>query len=224
MRRHCGRHQKSTATRAIACVLVATQVMLSCGSARPTPPEPIPPGQRTLQAGDIIRIDVWRQPEYSGEFHVGADGTLLHPLYQEIPAAGLSTTQVREQIANLLTGYLQGARLVVEPLFSVAIGGEVREPDVYHVRGGTTIAQIVGMAGGPTTRAELNRILLVRAAEEYELNLGDDVSTFGSIPVVSGDQILVYPRSDFSLWRDIVGPVATLTSLVLAVLRIGDRT
>lgn len=149
---------------------------------------------------------------------------MLHPLYQRIPLAGLSPRAAREEVSGFLSEYLQGARLLVEPLYRVSIGGEVRSPDVYHVGGGTTIAESIGLAGGPTARAELDRILLVRDGEQYDLSLGDELVTFGSIPILSGDQILVYPRSDFSLWRDVIAPVGTLASLLLVIIRIGDRT
>jgi polysaccharide export outer membrane protein len=198
--------------------------LISCASSRSRPPDPATPAQRALRAGDILRVEVWRQPEYSGEFQVGANGTLLHPLYQEIRVAGLSADAARGEIAEFLSEYLQGARLMVEPLYGVSIGGEVRSPDVYHVGGGTTVAESIGLAGGPTARAELNRVLLVRDGEQYDMSLGNEVSTFGSIPIVSGDQILVYPQSDFSLWRDVIAPVATLASLVLVIIRIGERT
>ncbi|MBT8488003.1 MAG: polysaccharide biosynthesis/export family protein [Gemmatimonadetes bacterium] len=177
-----------------------------------------------MRSGDILQIDVWRQPEYSGQFQLGSNGTLLHPLYQQIPLAGLSPGMAREEISTFLSEYLQGARLLVEPLYRVSIGGEVRSPDVYHVGGGTTIAESIGVAGGPTNRAELNRILLVRDGQQYDLSLGADLVTFGSIPVMSGDQILLHPRSDFSIWRDVIAPVGTLASLILVIIRIGDRT
>lgn len=222
LKRRSSQSRHYAATRAIAGVLVCTQVLTACASARSRPPSPVAPAQQTLRAGDILRVDVWRQPEYSGEFRVGPDGTLLHPLYQQIPVAGLTPNAAREKISSFLEGYLQAARLMVEPLYTVSIGGEVRSPDVYHVEGGTTVAESIGLAGGPTARAELNKVLLVRDGEQYDLSLGDEVSTFGSIPIVSGDQILVYPRSDFSLWRDVVAPVGTLASLVLVIIRIGQ--
>lgn len=185
-------------------------------------PEPVPEPERALRPGDILRIEVWRQPEYSGEFQISTDGTLIHPLYQDVRMAGLPVSQAREEIATLLSRYLQGAPFVLQPLYSVAVGGEVRQPDMYHVDRGTTVAEAIGTAGGPTARAQLDRVLLVRDGIEYEMSLGEDLSTFGSIPIHSGDQILVYPQSDFSVWRDVVAPVGTLASLTLALIRIGD--
>ena len=210
--------------RGIAFALLCSQLLTGCAAAATRLPPPVPEQERPLQVGDIVRIDGWRQPEYSGEFVVGAGGGLVHPLDQETQIAGLPISGARDRISAFLAGYLQGARLVVEPLYSVSVAGEVREPNVYHVGRGTTVAQAIAQAGGPTTQAQLDRILLVRGSEQYPLNLGEKLTSFGNIPVVSGDQVLVYRTSSFSVWRDVVAPVGTPASLVVAIIRISDKT
>lgn len=197
---------------------------MSCAPAPVQLPAPVPEPERALRPGDILHIEVWRQPEYSGEFRIGADGTLVHPLYREVQLAGLSEGEARERVSAFLGSYLQGARLVVEPLYGISVAGEVRNPNVYYSRRGTTIAEVIATAGGPTTRARLDEVLLTRAGVEYRLGLGEELTTFGSVPVVSGDQILVEERSQFSVWRDIVAPVGTLASLVVAIIRISEKT
>jgi polysaccharide export outer membrane protein len=212
------------AKRSLAFVLVCSQLLLSCAPAPVQLPAPVPETQRELRPGDILRIEVWRQPEYSGEFRIGADGTLVHPLYREMQLEGLSEREARERITAFLGGYLQGARLVVEPLYGVSVAGEVRNPNVYYARRGTTVAEAIATAGGPTVRARLDEVLLTREGAEYRLILGPEMTTFGSVPVVSGDQILVEERSQFSIWRDVVAPVGTLASLMVAIIRISEKT
>jgi polysaccharide export outer membrane protein len=201
-----------------------SQLLTACATATTVLPPPVPERERQLQAGDVLRIEVWRQPEYSGEFEIGADGALVHPLYQEVQLRGMSERSARESIAEFLAGYLQNVRLVVEPLYSVSVAGEVRQPSVYQTPRGTTIAEAVAIAGGPTNRAHLNQILLVRSGTEYPLRLGEGLATFASIPLVSGDQLFVEQQRDFNIWRDVVGPIATLASLTLAIVRITDET
>ena len=212
------------ARRTLASILLCTQVLVSCAPPPASLPAPVPEPQRELRPGDILRIEVWRQPEYSGEIRIGADGRLVHPLYREVQLTGLSESEARDRITQFLAAYLQGARLVVEPLYGVSVAGEVREPNVYYTRRGTTVAEAIATAGGPTTRARLDEVTLTRAGVPYLLRLGEGMTTFGDIPVVSGDQILVDERSQFSVWRDAVAPVATLASLIVAVIRIGEKT
>ncbi len=138
--------------------------------------------------------------------------------------AGLSLPAARERLSGFLGTYLQGVQLVVEPLSSVTISGEVRQPNVYHLARGTTIAEAIGQAGGPTAAAQLDRVHLVRDGSEYELSLSEELTTYGSVRVISGDQIFVDRQSEFSVIRDIVAPVSTLAVLVLTIIRISDRT
>lgn len=213
--------------RAIALCLLVSQGVMACATAAPPPTELIAPAsepQFRLKRGDILRIEVWRQPEYSGEFVIGADGSLIHPLYQEVPVADLTLPAARERLSEFLATYLQGARLVLEPLASVTVAGEVRQPNVYHLARGTTVAEAIGRAGGPTAYAELDRVRFVRNGSEYRLSLSEELTTYGSVEIASGDQIFVDRQSDVNFWRDIVAPISTLAALTLTIIRISDRT
>lgn len=207
-----------------ALTILGCHLLTACATTPLTLPPPVVTQERALQVGDILRIEVWRQAEYSGEFAIGAGGGLLHPLYQEIHIAGLSIPAARDLISEFLSGYLQTARIVVEPRYSVSVAGEVRQPNVYHVPPGTSVAHAIALAGGPTTQARLDRVLIVRDGEQFQLTLGEELTSFSTIPVVSGDQLLVYQMSGFNVWRDVVAPVGTIATLVLTIVRIGDRT
>lgn len=210
---------------ALLC-LVCTQWVMACSSVS-TPGEylvPTPEEQFTLKRGDVLRIDVWRQPEFSGEFEISANGALVHPLYQAVTVAGLTLPAARQRLSEYLQTYLQGAHLVVEPHSSVTVSGEVRQPNLYHFKWGTSIAEAIGHAGGPTRVARLDKIRLLRDGTEYELSLRQEPTSYGSIEVVSGDQIFVDRQSEFSVWRDIIAPVATLAALTLTIIRISEKT
>ena len=218
---------RSLARRATALLcLVSTQWVMACASVSapggnlvPTPEE-----RFTLKRGDILRIDVWRQPEFSGEFEISANGTLVHPLYQAISVAGLTLPAARQRLSEYLQTYLQGAHLVIEPYSSVTVSGEVRQPNLYHFKWGTSLAEAIGHAGGPTRVARMDKIRLLRDGTEYELSLRQEPTSYGSIEVLSGDQILVERKSEFNVWRDIIAPVATLAALTLTIIRISEKT
>lgn len=212
--------------RGTALVLLGTQLMMACATASPPPPQLTPTAEQELELrrGDRLRIEVWRNPEFSGDFKIGADGGLVHPLYKDVRVAGLTLPVARDRLTSFLGTYLQGVQLVVEPLSSVTISGEVREPNVYHLSRGTTIAEAIGHAGGPTASAQLDEVRLVRGGSEYQLSLSEELTTYGSVEVESGDQIYVDRESEFSVIRDIIAPVSTLAVLVLTIIRISDRT
>ncbi len=208
----------------LASIVVASGWLVGCSSSSTPPPEPITPQDQVVRPGDLIRIEVWRQPDYSGEFTVGMDGNILHPLYQELRVAGRTTDQARVIVEQFLSNYIQAANVVVEPLYRVSVGGEVRQPAVYPMLRGSTLADAVAMGGGPTALAKLDRIILLRSGTQYNLVLGQDsLVTFGQLPVVSGDQVLLERQSTFNVFRDVIAPVATLAALWLTVIRIGDE-
>ncbi|MDX1645755.1 MAG: polysaccharide biosynthesis/export family protein [Longimicrobiales bacterium] len=210
--------------RPIALFALGAWLPACSGQPASLPPQPVMPETQELGPGDVVQIQVWRQPDYSGEITVGADGNLLHPIYRDLVVAGMTVPEARAEVQSELSRYIQGAQVVVEPLFRVSVGGEVREPGVYPMLRGTTVAEAVAMAGGPTAVARLDEVRLLRNGTEYLLRLeAEELITFGELRLASGDQILVERQSDFSVWRDVVGPVATLAALLLTVLRIGNE-
>src|SRR6266702_913758 len=112
----------------------------------------------------------------------------------------------------------QSVEFVVEPLFPVTIAGEVRQPNLYRLPQGTTFAQAVAKAGGPTELGRLDKVHVIRRDSAVVINLANGYSRYGALPVASGDQVLVSRRSNFNLLRDILYPAASLTAAVAAIL------
>jgi len=211
--------------RTIAFIALVTWLP-ACFGGQPTslPPQPVTPESQELSPGDVVQVLVWRQPDYGGDITVGADGNLLHPIYRDLEVAGLTVPEARREIESELSRYIEGAQVVVEPLFRVSVGGEVRQPGVYPMLRGTTVAEAVATAGGPSAAARLDQVRLLRGGTNYLLRLeAEELLTFGELLLMSGDQIMVERRSDFSIWRDVVAPVATLAALALTVIRIGNE-
>jgi protein involved in polysaccharide export with SLBB domain len=191
---------------------------LASGAAqRPSPPRPLPT-EPVLRPGDALRIDVWRHPEMSGEFVVAPDSALEHPLYQVVKVAGVPLPLVRQRLDSLLGRYEQGVQFVVEPLFPVTVAGEVRQPNLYRLPQGTSFAQAVAKAGGPTELGRLDKVRVIRRDSAMVIDLASGYSRYGTLPIASGDQVLVSRRSSFNLLRDVLYPAASLTAAVAAIL------
>ena len=188
-------------------------------------------GQRTLQSvsepvlspGDALRITVWRHPEFSGEVTIAADGTLLHPLYQVVRVGGVSPATAKERLRGFLATYEQDVQVMLEPLFPVTVGGEVRQPNLYRLPNGTTVAQAIAIAGGPTERGRLDRVHVLRRESELKLDLTSDYTRGERVPIASGDQILVGRKSGFNLFRDLVLPLTSLAGTVAAIINVTRR-
>jgi len=171
----------------------------------------------------VLRINVWRHPELSGDLDVAPDSTLVHPVYQTIKVAGAPLPVVKERLRSLLAKYEQDAQLVMEPLFPVTVAGEVRVPNLYRLPQGTTFAQAIAQAGGLTELGRLDKVRVIRRDSEMVIDLARGYSRYEALPIASGDQVLVARRSSFNLLRDVLYPLTSLTAAVAAVLAYSRR-
>ena len=169
-----------------------------------------------LNPGDQVRITVWRNPELSGDFTVGANGTLNHPLYREVQVTGIPLSAVEDRLRTFLTRYTTTPQFVIQPLVKIIVAGEVRTPNVFSVPPETTVSQAVVLAGGPTANGRLSDVRLLRGGQEIVLNLNRADSQAASLQIRSGDRIQV--SRDRSLVRDYFGPTASTIAAVTTLL------
>jgi polysaccharide biosynthesis/export protein VpsN len=171
-----------------------------------------------LGSGDVLRVEVWRQPEFSGEFEVTMGGSIAHPLYRGIGVAGRDLDAVEEDIRAFLQEFVGEPNLVVEGFVRISVGGEVRQPDVYPLRLDTSVARAVALAGGPTDRGAWDRVVVRRGGEELRLDLTDPATHLRELEVRSGDEIVVERRRD--IFREFVAPSASVVAAIATVLRL----
>jgi polysaccharide export outer membrane protein len=181
--------------------------------------------QVTLAPGDSIRVVVWRKPEMSGDFIIGADGTITHPLYQAVRVGGIPFTSARANIRTFLARFEQDPQFVAEPLLRVAVSGEVGLPRVYALRPETTIGEAVAQAGGPREDANRDKVRVLRRdasgrqREFFVSLLEPDASS--SMRVHSGDQIVVDRRRSF--FREIFLPGLSVLGSAASIYLLIDR-
>ena len=175
----------------------------------------------TLNPGDVLRITVWRQPEFSGDFPVAADSTLIHPLYRAVKVAGVPFDTVEARLRAFLERFDANPQFVIQPLLRVIVGGEVNQPDVYTLGPETLIAQAVAAAGGPTREGRWDRVRVVRANLELFIDLTDPAVGPGFQQIRSGDVIMIERRGPTfgSIMLPILSFLAASASIVSIVLR-----
>jgi polysaccharide export outer membrane protein len=171
-----------------------------------------------LSPGDVVRITVWGKAEYSGEFPIAMDGSIVHPLYRELGVAGLTPASAEERVRDYLSRFEAAPQIILEPLLRVSVGGEVRQPRIYMLPPETTIADAVAMAGGGTERARLERVRLFRGGKESVVDLTRPETGLAQASIRSGDQLYVARQS--SVFRDYIGPVGSVVAAVTTVVRL----
>jgi protein involved in polysaccharide export with SLBB domain len=171
-----------------------------------------------LQVGDVIRISVWRKPELSGEFKVSADSSIADPFYMSVRVVGVPLSVVNERVRSHVALYETDPQVLVEPLFSVAVGGEVRQPGLRTVPPGTTVSQAFMLAGGATERGRAQRARLVRLDGEYVVDLTRPQEGMANARIESGDFILVDRRA--MIFRDYIAPAGSVVGAAASLLHI----
>src|SRR5215208_1173860 len=184
--------------RSFSCVVTA--LALSTGVKAQTPTTAS--DQVTLAAGDSVRVTVWRKPEMSGDFIVGPDGTITHPLYRAVRVGGVPFATAEVNVRNFLARFEQDPQFVMEPLVRVSVLGEVGKPQVFAVRPETSVADAVAQAGGPSEDGNRERVRVLRKdasgrQREFSVSLLTSDASSGSFRVHSGDQIVVDKRKSF---------------------------
>ncbi len=177
-------------------------------------------GVSTLRPGDHVRITVLSDDkDLSGEFEVAPDGTLKHPLYNQVKVAGVPVADLKDRIASFLRKFQREPQLEVEPLFKVTVGGEVKTPGIYFLAPETTIGDAIAKAGGATDRANLDQVGISRDGRKESLKLADNSGSRDVQTVQSGDEITVTPqRSVMSSLTPFVGIGASLVSLTVLIV------
>jgi polysaccharide export outer membrane protein len=174
-------------------------------------------GQVVLATGDSLRIDVWRFPEYSGQFIVGPDNMLISAVYEDVIVGGIPMLQVQENVQAHLARFIEDPQFVIEALLTVVVSGEVLRPGRYALPPGTSVAQAIAAAGGVRSSGKRSKVRVYRTVgginTELKVNLTEPQG--GLDPIQSGDGIAVLRGGpSFAQILGVIGSVAALAILV----------
>ncbi|MEE4200892.1 polysaccharide biosynthesis/export family protein [Erythrobacter sp.] len=125
-----------------------------------------------LRPSDQISVNVFREPELSIEnVRLGVDGTVSLPMLGAIPAAGITTAQLEQDISRrLLAAGLRTPMVAVNianyASHLVTVEGAVTEPGVFAFQPGARLSSAVAMAKGPTEIAKEEQVAVFRESPE----------------------------------------------------------
>jgi polysaccharide export outer membrane protein len=117
---------------------------------------------------DVLVITVYGQPQLSGKYVVGADGTFTFPLIGEVEVGGLTLKAIEDDLrGRLARGYLKDPQvtLAVDQYRSqqIFVMGEVRQPGGLPLAGAMTLIEALARVGSTTERAG-PEVVIVRSA------------------------------------------------------------
>ncbi|HTY48721.1 MAG TPA: SLBB domain-containing protein [Steroidobacteraceae bacterium] len=192
----------------------------------------------TLGAGDSIQVQVFGQPDMSGNVSVDDDGSVNLPLVGHVKVGGLTLRQAEDSIATAI----RKDQLLVNPRIAisvvqarnlrVSIIGEVRSPGRYAVDPRTSIIDLLAQAGGTTESGGRQvYILHTDAAGKVTrrlINLDDPASAASGSYLQGGDSVIVPRAQVFYVYGEVAQPNAYRLepgmTVVQAIARAGGVT
>ena len=115
---------------------------------------------------------------------------------------------------------------VFSPSMTLHAIGEVRLPGSYQLTASASLLNVLSIAGGPTTDADLERVTILRESEGQTTQLVVDLrrvleeGEFDLLPTLSPQDTIFIPkqRERRNFWRTLVGIARDLTAIGIAVL------
>ena len=185
-----------TSNRFALIALALSFVLSSCASA--PPPRQADNVSRTdfvaasyrLGVGDRVRVDVFREPDLSGEASIESTGYINYPLIGTVTAVGRTPQELeRELIGRFRAGYLRNpdVRVAVVRYRPIFVSGAVRNTGVFPFSEGLTVERALTLASGMTPLGSPRRIFVLRegAAALAREKVGLDA------PLYPGDTLFV---------------------------------
>ena len=195
---------------AIGVLLLALILLAGCGGGAiqhpPLPSMAIDQGpDYVIGPGDNVNIFVWRQPELSSTVPVRPDGKITTPLVEDLPASGLTPTQLARDMEEVLSTYIRDpvVTVIVTGFLGpysqqVRVVGQAVNPQAIPYREHMTALDVLIAVGGLTDFAAGNRASIVRVIDgqprQYGVRLNDLIKRGdieANVSILPGDTLII---------------------------------
>jgi len=175
--------------------------------------------------GDILLITLWRGMQFDRvSITVRPDGKISFLFLENLQVSGLTPSQVDDLITTRLARFMRQPQIdvVVQEYNSkkVALFGEVNRlgaqllsgPNIYPLKGKTTLLDLLLTAGGHTEHADLNRVEISRQGHVFKVDLYKALfqgEPQYNVVVQPGDRVVVPPLPRAQPKVFVIGEVRT---------------
>lgn len=149
-------------------------------------PSPSDSSQFLIGPADVLRINVWKNPELSQTVTVTPDGFVSLPLLGDVHVAGMTANQIAQGLSTKLQSFVVSPQVTVSIVDirsrQVYVLGQVGKPGGFPLVAPLNVLQLIAQAGGLTNYANRKAIVILRPQAN-----GTQKLTFNYNNVVHGD-------------------------------------
>jgi polysaccharide export outer membrane protein len=192
--------------------------LLSLPTAQATA-QSIPSDTLRLHPGDVVRVQVWREPLYNGDFPVDEGGYATLPLVGRRIVTATPWGLLRDSLITQYRASLNTTAVNFTPLRRIFVLGAVLKPGIYMLEPAVGVEGAVALAGGANEDGTLEKLRIIRDGRTIVQNLSITKSV-SAYTLASGDQVFVDRRS----WVDrnsalLLSSFISFTGVMAALLR-----
>lgn len=126
----------------------------------------------TLKAGDVLRVSVWGEELLDRQVRILPDGSISFPLAGRLQVSNLTLDEVVAELTPVLSDYVPSPEVSVEILQTsgsrIYVLGKVTSPGPQTLDTPLSVIQALAQAGGVTTFADEDGIMLLRDTTSSE--------------------------------------------------------
>jgi len=125
--------------------------------------------------GDMLNVNVWKEPDLSGTVPVRPDGKVSLPLLNDVQAAGTTPAMLAATITERLRQFLTDPRVTVIVTAAnsrrVYLIGEVVHPGAIPMSPNMTLLQALSTSGGFSQFARIKKMYVLRSDNGKQIKL-----------------------------------------------------
>lgn len=180
-------------------------------------------GEYYIEIGDVLDISVWKAQDLScPEVIVRPDGKISLPLIGDVPAFGLTLTQLDAEITQRYTLYVRDPQVsVMIKRFGgnkVIILGDVARPGVYNFTSNIRLIEALALAGDCTKYAVKNNIIIIRGdIYKNPTVISSNILAFLKDARLS-ENVLIQPQDVIFVPRSLIGNIRSFLDEISPII------
>jgi polysaccharide export outer membrane protein len=145
------------------------------------------PSERyTLRPTDVLRVEIYQEPDFKPEVSVSQEGDVVLPLIGKMQIAGLTVNEAQQKLSDQYRAFYKEPQLSILILKyaerKVHVDGMVGRagPVIFPPEESLTIMRAIAAAGGILPRGERNDVRLKRVVNGRETTMIIDTADISS--------------------------------------------